>query len=160
MARMSQSDEQPAPAAPKTRFRPNAVPNAKPPKWLVEWRKTRHDRINRREPVKTPPQTYVKPASPAANAMDWLLPVHKSRNRAFLALLGGRVKTFGAVVHWISGYRPFPSWAATMIADAIEARCQAGMELARELRGHAEAEERRRLANPKAPPWHWSRHVK
>ena len=49
----------------------------------------------------------------------------------------GRAATWAAVRHWRSGYRPFPAYAARVMADTIEARARHGLALADDLRRHA-----------------------
>jgi hypothetical protein len=73
----------------------------------------------------------------ARRAADWLFPwdveTYPGIVRGFLEVLGRRI-SWAAVQHWQAERRPIPPWARAVLADYIEARCRAGLELVAELR--------------------------
>lgn len=83
-------------------------------------------------------------------ALRWLFPwtveTYPGQHRGFLAVLGDRL-TWDSVRHWMTGRRPISPWAKAVLADYIEARCRAGLELVAELR----AEPERRAGNKSRP---------
>jgi hypothetical protein len=61
-------------------------------------------------------------------------------------VLGGRV-TWRVVQFWQAEGRPIPAWAVEVLADYIEGRCRAGLELVAELRALPVRPDKRRAGN-------------
>ena len=80
----------------------------------------------------------------ADRAGDWLFPwtreTYPGLIRGFLAMLP-RHYTWSAVRHWHAGRRRMPAASCRALADAIEARCRVGMEVAAALRVDADAQD-------------------
>lgn len=76
-------------------------------------------------------------SSVAGRGLQWLYPWSSDDYpgvvQGALELLGGRV-TWAAVKHWRAGRDRFPAWARTIMADQIEGRCRAGLQIVEELR--------------------------
>lgn len=75
--------------------------------------------------------------NPIGKALCWLYPWDAWSYPGLIAgvmwLLRGRA-TWGAVKHWRDGRRRVPEWAATVLADYIEARASLGLAIVAELR--------------------------
>jgi hypothetical protein len=110
-----------------------------------------HLRALRRRLV--PEVLHIRSSSPADRAVRWLFPwpvdQYPGQRRGFLAVLGDRL-SWAAVRHWLAGRRPIPGWARAVLADYIEARCRAGLDLAAELRAEPERKAGNR-AKPNEP---------
>lgn len=80
----------------------------------------------------------------------WSVETYPGIVRGVLAVLGRRI-TWRTVQHWQAETRPIPSWARAVLADYIEARCRAGLELVAELRVEPERKAGNRV-RPNDPP--------
>jgi hypothetical protein len=80
----------------------------------------------------------------------WTVETYPGQHRGMLAVLGNRVG-WDTVRHWLHDRRPIPGWARAVLADYIEARCRAGLDLAAELRAEPERKAGNR-ARPNDPP--------
>lgn len=71
--------------------------------------------------------------------VHWLLPwrveEYPGVQRGVEELQAGRA-SWSAFKLWQAGLRTGPEWFATVLADLIEARCRAGLEIVRELRDY------------------------
>ncbi len=76
----------------------------------------------------------------------WTVTTYPGQHRGVLGVLGRRI-TWDTVRHWLHDRRPVPAWAAEVLADYIEARCRAGLELAAELRALPVRPDKRRAGN-------------
>lgn len=85
-----------------------------------------------------------------AHLFPWTVEDYPGRHRGFRAVLGDRV-TWAAVRHWISGRRPVSPWAAAILADYLEARSRAGLDLAAELRALPVRPDKRLAGNRERP---------
>lgn len=76
----------------------------------------------------------------ASRAIDYVWPwdykAYPGLRRGVLLTLG-RTITREGWQHWTHGRRTLPAWAAEALANEIEARAKAGIEIAAELRAHA-----------------------
>jgi hypothetical protein len=81
-----------------------------------------------------------------AHLFPWTVDDYPGRHRGFRGVLGDRV-TWAAVRHWIAGRRPVSPWAAAILADHLEARGRAALDLAAELRALPVRPDKRRAGN-------------
>ena len=65
---------------------------------------------------------------------------YPGRTRIMRSVIGYR-RTYSTTRKWGLGLSQIPAWAAGMLAEHIEARCELGLALARELREHQAAME-------------------
>lgn len=133
----------------------------KPP-WLM----TREERAARRAADRlrrsiVPRRATPPPTAPLLRrALAWCLPWERSeypgKGRGSMTLLGERV-SYRAVSRWSDGTRPLRTWAALIVADYIEARCRAGLDLVAELRAYREPERKPGGFMLVSPEWGGSR---
>lgn len=100
---------------------------------------SRHTERSRRTPLSPPCRgndTLIDKA--ISHLWPWTVKNYPGLRRATLALLGCKL-TWQAVQHWRAGRHPLPARAADTLANAIEARAMAGMQLVSTLRDHAKA---------------------
>ncbi len=97
-----------------------------------------------------PTRTALRRSNLADQVVCWLFPwtveTYPGQHRGVLAVLGRRV-TWDTVRHWLHDRRPIPPWARAVLADYIEARARAGLELAAELRALPVRPDKRRSGN-------------
>lgn len=79
-------------------------------------------------------------------ALAWLFPwpqdSYPGVKGGALGLLAGKA-TWAAFKHWRAGRFVMPEWFARVLADMIESRCRAGLEIVQELRAYRVPERRR-----------------
>lgn len=89
------------------------------------------------------PRSLTPPAQSWASSIGrgvaWLLPwtedSYPGVKRGVVEMLAGRA-SWPAAKRWRDGSRNAPEWFATQLADMIEGRCRAGLEIVRELRDY------------------------
>jgi hypothetical protein len=83
--------------------------------------------------------------TPIERALTWFCPwprwAYPGLRRGLVQLFGLRV-SYSAIKGWRTGRRNMPDWAAAMLANVIETRCQTGMSLVAELRAYRAPEKR------------------
>ena len=104
-------------------------------------------------PSVSPRVSPTRRSSLSDRVVGWLFPwtveTYPGVHRGFLAVLGNRV-SWDVVRHWLHDRRPVPAWAAEVLADYIEARCRAGLELVAELRALPVRPDKRKAGNKTA----------